>query len=134
MDSVVYQMVKYAQDYTTCRKVLFESYFALDANEQLVNEISLDESCGVCDNCNRSSEDVVFKDIGIEAKALIVLCDILKELNERITMTKLVQMVQGRGLGLAKSRVMNDPEIEIPIRTLTEYVKKKKRKKKYKKK
>ncbi|KAG1452956.1 hypothetical protein G6F46_009494 [Rhizopus delemar] len=117
----VYQMVKYAQDYTTCRKVLFESYFALDANEQLVNEISLDESCGVCDNCNRSSEDVVFKDIGIEAKALIVLCDILKELNERITMTKLVQMVQGRGLGLAKSRVMNDPEIEIPIRTLTEY-------------
>lgn len=117
---LVQQMVGYAQDYISCRKVLFEKYFALD--EGLVNNITPDQSCGTCDNCLRSKEEVAVKDISGEAKALVILCDTLKELNERVTMNKLVQMLQGRALGIAKSRIMNHPDIEIPVRKYTEYV------------
>ncbi|CAO3702232.1 unnamed protein product [Rhizopus stolonifer] len=113
------QMVGYAQDYISCRKILFEKYFALD--EGLVNNITPDQSCGTCDNCLRSKEEVAVKDISGEAKALVILCDTLKELNERVTMNKLVQMLQGRALGIAKTRIMNHPDIEIPIRKYTEY-------------
>ncbi|CEI89986.1 hypothetical protein RMCBS344292_04322 [Rhizopus microsporus] len=119
----LYQMVKYAQDYTTCRKILFERYFELDAQEGegLVNNVTPDQPCGICDNCTRSRDEIVVENISTEAKTLITICDMLKQVNERVTMNKLVQMIQGRGLGIIKSHIMNRPDIEIPIRRFTEY-------------
>jgi ATP-dependent DNA helicase Q1 len=122
-------MVKFAQDYLTCRKILFEKYFSLDSNtaknksDGLVNKITPDQPCGICDNCTRSKDSVVIENIRDEAESIIRLCDILKQHNERVTMNKLVQMLQGRGLGVVKSRVLNDSKIKIPInRKYSEYV------------
>lgn len=123
---LVYEMVNYAQDYTTCRKVLFEKYFSLDSSgseEGLVNKITPDEPCGICDNCARSQDQVITEDIYPVAASLARLCRLLKDFNERVTMAKLVQMLQGRQLGIVKSRVLEDPNINIPIdRKYSDYV------------
>ncbi|KAI8979996.1 P-loop containing nucleoside triphosphate hydrolase protein [Pilobolus umbonatus] len=113
----LFEMIRYAQDYLTCRKILFERYFSLDSGDKegLVNKVTPDQPCGICDNCNRSERDVVIENIQKEAKTLVQLCYFLKEYNERVTMAKLVQMAQGRGLGIIKTRVMNDPDVHIPI-------------------
>lgn len=110
-------MIKYAEDYKTCRKILFENYFALDSNnnEGVVNEITPDKACGNCDNCNRVPEDVCTEDISEVAETIIRLCLLLKKVNERVTMTKLAQMLQNRGLGPLKSVVERDDRIMIPI-------------------
>ncbi|RCI05715.1 hypothetical protein CU098_013197 [Rhizopus stolonifer] len=97
-------MAKCAQGYVTCRK------------------ITSDQSCGICDNCTGPQESVHIKNIRPVAEAIVRLCMLLKDLNERVTMAKLVQMVQGRGLGIAKTRVQQDDRIQIPIdKTYTEY-------------
>lgn len=117
-------MVKYAQDYVTCRKILFERYFSLEQRrEGLVNKITPDQSCGICDNCNRPDSQIRIENIYPVAKSIIQLCNILRTVNERVTMGKLVQMVQGRDLRLIKSRVLSDPAYGIPIdRKYSEYV------------
>ena len=119
-------MVRYAQDYVTCRKVLFERYFSLDAaesSEGLVNQVTPDQICGICDNCTRPKGTVTTQNIRPLAETIIRLCRVLKSVNERVTMSKLVQMLQGRGLGIAKSQVQQDSQIQIPIdRSLNDYV------------
>ncbi|GAN10251.1 ATP-dependent DNA helicase Q1, partial [Mucor ambiguus] len=121
----LYEMVKYAQDYKTCRKVLFEKYFALDSSvsseDGLVNKITPDQPCGICDNCTRPKEQIVAEDIRSTAETIIRLCIVLQQHNERVTMPKLVQMLLGRGLGIMKTRVMNDKNIQVPIRKYSEY-------------
>lgn len=121
---IVYGMVKYAQDYVTCRKILFERYFSLEQRKEgLVNKITPDQPCGICDNCNRPESEIQIENIYPVAKSIIQLCDMLRTVNERVTMAKLVQMVQGRGLGLIKSRVISSPDIGIPIdRKYSDYV------------
>lgn len=109
-------MIKYAQDYETCRKVLFEKYFSLDRTSNLVNKITPDQPCGICDNCTRSEDNLITRNIQYEAKTVIRLCHLLKQFNERVTMIKLVQMLQGRGLGVIKSRVQQPgSNIDIPL-------------------
>lgn len=123
---LVYEMVKYAQNYKTCRKVLFEKYFTLDSSvnseDTLVNKITPDQPCGICDNCTRPKEQIVVEDIHSTAETIIRLCIVLQQHNERVTMPKLVQMLLGRGLGIMKTRVMNDKKIQVPIRKYSEYV------------
>jgi ATP-dependent DNA helicase Q1 len=120
----VNEMVKYAQDYVTCRKILFERYFSLEQRKEgLVNKITPDQPCGICDNCNRTDE-IQVENIYLVAKSIIQLCNILRTVNERVTMPKLVQMVQGRGLGLVKTQVLSNPGIGLPLdRKYSEYVK-----------
>lgn len=115
--ALVYEMIKYAENYTTCRKILFENYFSLDSsnNEGVVNEITPDEPCGNCDNCNRAPKTICTEDISEVAEAIIRLCVLLKKVNERVTMTKLTQMLQNRGLGALKSTVERDENMMIPV-------------------
>lgn len=122
----VHEMVRYAQDYTTCRKIAFEEYFSLDSRQKegLVNEITPDQACGICDNCTRPTNSVLFENISQQVGTIVRLCNLLRSVNERVTMIKLVQMLQKRGLGVIKSRVEKDENIMIPIdRKYTEYVK-----------
>ena len=116
-------MINYAQDYTTCRKILFEKYFSLDATEGLVNKITPDQPCGICDNCTRPRDSLEIKNIRPIAETIIRLCNLLKQHNEKVTMVKLVQMLQGRGLGIVKQKVQQDTHIHLPIdRSYPEYV------------
>ncbi|KAI8636514.1 P-loop containing nucleoside triphosphate hydrolase protein [Parasitella parasitica] len=122
----LFEMVKYAQEYQTCRKILFEKYFSLDSSSSsddgLVNRITPDKPCGVCDNCTRPRDQIVIEDIRTVAESVIRLCTLLKKYKERVTMPKLVQMLLGRGLGIIKSRVMEDTKIQVPISKFKEYV------------
>lgn len=119
-------MVKYAQDYKTCRKIAFENYFSLDSGQKegLVNQITPDQACGVCDNCNRIPNSVLVENISPVVRTIVKLCNLLQQVNNRVTMNKLVQMLQKRGLGLIKSRVEADESMMIPLdRKYNEYVK-----------
>ncbi|KAI7900025.1 P-loop containing nucleoside triphosphate hydrolase protein [Cokeromyces recurvatus] len=120
----LYEITKYAQDNVTCRKVLFEKYFYLESSseEGLVNKITPDIPCGICDNCTRPKDQIRVTDIRQIAESIIRLCIMLKDHNIRVTMKKLVQMVQGRELGIVKTHVLNHPQIKIPIdRDYNEY-------------
>ncbi|KAI8885101.1 P-loop containing nucleoside triphosphate hydrolase protein [Backusella circina FSU 941] len=112
----LYEMVNYAQTHQECRKILFERYFSLDT-DGVVNGITLDQTCGICDNCTRaeSSQNVVVEDIIDVARAIARLSNTLITHNEKATMSKLVQMLRGRQLGVMKSRVMNSSQMKIPI-------------------
>lgn len=120
----MYKMINYAQDYITCRKILFEKHFSLDTGSKgLVNKITPDQPCGICDNCTREENEIEIKNIKEEAEVIVRLCNLLNQFNEKVTMIKLVQMLQGRGLGVIKSRVQSDPNITIPFtRKYSEYV------------
>ncbi|KAI8339007.1 P-loop containing nucleoside triphosphate hydrolase protein [Chlamydoabsidia padenii] len=95
-------MVRYGQDYTTCRKVFFEKYFYVDS-ENVGNSNSTPISttpCGNCDNCQRqqSNQTVVVDNIGKQVVTLVLILRTLKRSNIRVTMLKLISIWKGIGL------------------------------------
>ncbi|KAH8555970.1 P-loop containing nucleoside triphosphate hydrolase protein [Umbelopsis sp. PMI_123] len=105
----VYGMIRYAQDYQTCRKIFFESYFSNDPtvssseySGRLLNTTSMDRTCELCDNCRRKKGDglhVVSKDITLEAMTAVKIANTAQmNTEERVTMIKMVQYMRGRGL------------------------------------
>lgn len=104
----VYGMVQYTQDYRTCRKIFFESYFSNDPtvstsqySGQLLNPTSMDKPCNVCDNCRRKEGHglpVVSKDITIEAITAAKIANAVQsKTDDRVTMIKMVNYMRGRG-------------------------------------
>ncbi|KAI8379702.1 P-loop containing nucleoside triphosphate hydrolase protein [Radiomyces spectabilis] len=122
----LYAMIRYAQDYVTCRKIIFEKYFMCDpsiisgssSSDSVINEVTPDTACGICDNCTRHSDDamqLVRRDITLEGMTLVRLCRALKRVNERVTMLKLIQLWQGRGLKAAKiESLRQDTDVALP--------------------
>lgn len=118
-------MLKYAQDISTCRKILFERYFSKEgvseytASQSTVNSVSLTQTCGRCDNCTRHTDTkgiVVAEDITIQAFTLCKLLEALREAEEKVTMLKLIQV--WKGLGQKKASVealIRSGEVEIPV-------------------
>ncbi|KAI8066399.1 P-loop containing nucleoside triphosphate hydrolase protein [Gongronella butleri] len=113
-------MVKYAQDYKTCRKILFEKYFYCNADQwqqqqadHLVNQTTPDQPCTICDNCTRDPATVTSVDITDDTVALIHLLRALKQMNQRVTMAKLISAWKGLGLRSlqVESLVKNHPLI-----------------------
>ena len=97
----VYSMVKYAQDVRTCRHQMFDLHFSKHLSTRL-------PPCGVCDNCVLAGLDVVTEDIKEEVRALCVLVDRLKSVNERVTLNKLVEAWRGVGSLRAIAKVARD--------------------------
>ncbi|KAI9496188.1 P-loop containing nucleoside triphosphate hydrolase protein [Zychaea mexicana] len=118
----VYKMVQYALELNMCRKIMFEKYFAVDPSipaftSGLVNEISHDTPCGTCDNCTRVPGSVNYVNIATEAVTVARLCRMLKEIGERVTLTKLVGHWQGKGLKALKlDGLKKDSNVEIPAK------------------
>ncbi|KAJ8659580.1 hypothetical protein O0I10_004557 [Lichtheimia ornata] len=119
----LYAMVKYAQDFTTCRKILFERYFSFDPSisaphqhaDMLVNETSVDVPCGRCDNCTRG-DTVSFQDITVEALTLVRVCHELAKQQQRVTFSKLLQIWQGYGLKAVNlEKLRHDQSIQLPV-------------------
>lgn len=122
-DNIVYAMVKYAQDFTTCRKILFERYFSFDPSisashqhaDMLVNETSIDVPCGRCDNCTRG-DNVSSQDITLEALTLVRVCQELAKQQQRVTFGKLLQIWQGYGLKAVNlEKLRHDETIQLPV-------------------
>lgn len=103
----VYEMVRYAQDYRTCRKIFFESYFSNDPtvslsqySGRLLNTTSMDEPCNVCDNCLRrqQGEAIMKKDITMETMTAVKIAHATqKNTDDRITLIKMINYMRGRG-------------------------------------
>lgn len=94
-------MVKYAQDVRTCRHQIFDRHFSKHLSTRL-------PPCGFCDNCVLAALDVVTEDIRQEVRALCVLVDRLKSINERVTLNKLVEAWRGVGSLRAIAKVTRD--------------------------
>ncbi|CAO3645808.1 unnamed protein product [Cunninghamella blakesleeana] len=117
-------MVQYAQDYTTCRKIFFEKYFSVnptnssisEEDHQLVNETTPDIPCGNCDNCTRNPDTVIEEDISEETVTLVNILKKLAELNERVTMIKLIQTWKARGIKNNHLKVLLTlPNVQLPV-------------------
>lgn len=102
-------MVQYAQEYRTCRKIFFESYFSNDPtvsssqySGRLLNTTSMDQPCNMCDNCHRKQGrglPALSKDITIEALTAVKIANTAQTSSEeRVTMIKMVNYMRGRGL------------------------------------
>jgi ATP-dependent DNA helicase Q1 len=99
-------IVRYGQDYTTCRKDFFEKHFFVDADNlqhgQKDSSLVSAGPCGTCDNCRRDPADVVVENIANELKTLLTILRTLKRYSkERVTMIKLISLWKGRGLKVA---------------------------------
>ncbi|KAI7857061.1 P-loop containing nucleoside triphosphate hydrolase protein [Circinella umbellata] len=116
----VYKMVNYAQELSTCRKIIFEKYFSVDPSipaytSGLVNSTSPDVKCGTCDNCTRQ-EPIQMVDISKETLTLAHLCRALKNVDEQVTLKALIGFWQGKGLKKLKLEYLKeDPNIQIPV-------------------
>ncbi|KAI8603612.1 P-loop containing nucleoside triphosphate hydrolase protein [Dissophora ornata] len=97
----VYGMTKYAQDLRTCRHQLFDTHFSKHIAKRL-------QPCGFCDNCTLAGKDVVKEDLKAEVRALCFLMDRLKDVNERVTLNKLVEAWRGVGSLRAIAKVVRD--------------------------
>ena len=86
----VYAMITYAQDVRSCRHQLFDVHFSKHLSARLA-------PCGSCDNCTLSSTDVVTEDIRKDVHSLCTLMSRLKDVNERVTLMKLVEAWKGLG-------------------------------------
>ncbi|KAI7829726.1 P-loop containing nucleoside triphosphate hydrolase protein [Gamsiella multidivaricata] len=97
----VYIMTKYAQDVRTCRHQLFDTHFSKHLAQQL-------PPCGFCDNCILAGSDIFTEDLRTEVRALCLLVDRLKAVNERVTLNKLVEAWRGVGSLRAIAKVVRD--------------------------
>ncbi|KAG0301400.1 hypothetical protein BGZ98_008395 [Dissophora globulifera] len=97
----VYGMIKYAQDVRTCRHQLLDMHFSKNIAERLA-------PCGFCDNCTLAGSDVVKEDLKTDVRALCLLVDRLKTVNERVTLNKLVEAWRGVGSLRAIAKVVRD--------------------------
>ncbi|CAO3589302.1 unnamed protein product [Absidia cylindrospora] len=124
-------IVRYAQEYTTCRKIFFEKYFFLesgnlqfqqqddnddDSSTLLVNKTTPDIPCGICDNCVRDRSTVVLDDISIETLTLVTILRSLQQLNERVTLIKLISIWKAKGLkALHLDHLKQNNNICVPV-------------------
>lgn len=88
--SKVYAMISFAQDVRSCRHQLFDIHFSKHLNTRL-------PPCGFCDNCKLAAADIVTENVKTDVHSLCVLLGRLKEVNERVTMIKLVEAWKGLG-------------------------------------
>ncbi|ORX34459.1 P-loop containing nucleoside triphosphate hydrolase protein [Kockovaella imperatae] len=102
------EMIKFAQDLLTCRKIAFAKYFsasshlsaaAWDHSDTLGASGGTVSTCGICDNCIRDPTSIITKDVTLDAwKCLKVLQNVSS--NEgRVTLANLVELVRGLGGG-----------------------------------
>lgn len=94
-------MVKYAQDVRTCRHQLFDRHFSKHLSKRQL-------PCGLCDNCTLAGSDVETEDVKVEVRALCLLLHRLQDLNERVTLNKLVESWKGVGPLRAIAKAVRD--------------------------
>ncbi|KAE8538337.1 hypothetical protein D1P53_005682 [Cryptococcus gattii VGV] len=107
----LHEMLKFAQDLRTCRKVAFAKYFSASAHLSTAswdNPTSLSSSdsaststspCGICDNCLRPASSISTRDVTLESwKILRIAQEVVKQ-SGRVTLPNLASLVRGLGGG-----------------------------------
>ncbi|KAK8846868.1 hypothetical protein IAR55_005958 [Kwoniella newhampshirensis] len=106
--SKLQEMLRFAQDLKTCRKVAFARYFSASAHLSASawdNADSLSSSggsistCGICDNCNRDPESIETRDVTLESWKILKIAQIVQSEGGRVTLANLGDLVRGLGGG-----------------------------------
>ncbi|KAK4686598.1 hypothetical protein P7C73_g3531, partial [Tremellales sp. Uapishka_1] len=106
--SKLQEMLRFAQDLRTCRKVAFAKYFsasshlstsAWDHSDSLSSRSTSVVLCGVCDNCTRPAESIIDKDVTLESWKIIKILEKVKYQDGRVTLGTFSDLIRGLGGG-----------------------------------
>jgi ATP-dependent DNA helicase Q1 len=118
-------MVRFTQDYTTCRKIGFARYFLESSHIEIESWSTSNESvydrCGHCDNCTRDTASVEAADVTSDAYKIIKAVQHISLNNVRMSMSALAAMVRGIGKKTAESSKSGrgqKVDVDIDIETL----------------
>ncbi|WVQ69090.1 uncharacterized protein L199_007303 [Kwoniella botswanensis] len=107
--SKLQEMLRFAQDLKTCRKVAFAKYFsasahlsasAWDAPDALSSSSGSTSTCGICDNCLRDPSSIITKDVTVETWKILKVAQYVQNEGGRVTLANLSDLVRGLGGGL----------------------------------
>ncbi|CED83625.1 atp-dependent dna helicase [Phaffia rhodozyma] len=104
----LYDMVAFAQDLETCRKILFGRYFSTSASLPSSAWSEREEACGHCDNCTRDPETIIQQIVTEESWKICRVATSVHQAEGRVTVSKLADLVRGLGGGNFASAVQGD--------------------------
>ncbi|CEL62698.1 hypothetical protein RSOLAG1IB_05054 [Rhizoctonia solani AG-1 IB] len=97
----LHDMLRFAQNLTDCRKLLFANYFSASSSLSLSSWTTEAGGkltpCGHCDNCTRPPESVVNKDVTLDAWIILRVAQTIDNEGGRVTIGMLADLVRGVG-------------------------------------
>ncbi|KAJ1299658.1 hypothetical protein OPQ81_009110 [Rhizoctonia solani] len=97
----LHDMLRFAQNLTKCRKLLFANYFSASSSLSLSSWTTEAGGkltpCGHCDNCTRPPESVVNKDVTLDAWIILRVVQTIDGEGGRVTIGMLADLVRGVG-------------------------------------
>ncbi|GAA5924221.1 RecQ family ATP-dependent DNA helicase [Sporobolomyces koalae] len=105
----LYEMLQFAQDLKSCRKVLFARYFASTYDDsRAFDDAEGEEPCGSCDNCVRDAADIVTHDISDQAYRALRIIAAAEAQHGTLTLPQAADLVRGNGGGSFSTRDKNN--------------------------
>ncbi|WVF69876.1 hypothetical protein IAT40_004658 [Kwoniella sp. CBS 6097] len=102
--SKLQEMLRFAQDLKTCRKYFSASAHlsasAWDHADSLSSSSGAVTTCGICDNCLRSAESIITKDVTLETWKILKVAQMVQREGGRVTLANLADLVRGLGGGM----------------------------------
>ncbi|GAA5873316.1 hypothetical protein JCM3774_005939 [Rhodotorula dairenensis] len=96
----LYEVVRFAEDKRTCRKVLFARYFAnAYDSSQAYDANDADMPCGTCDNCVRDPATVSVLDVTEQAYRALRVIEAATAQRGTLTLPQAADLVRGNGGG-----------------------------------
>ncbi|KAI6165945.1 P-loop containing nucleoside triphosphate hydrolase protein [Pisolithus thermaeus] len=99
----LHDMLRFAQDMSECRKILFARYFSASSDLSMASwtteESRATDRCGHCDNCTRSPETVEQRDVSLEAWQILKILETISAQGTRQTIAGLGDLARGLGGG-----------------------------------
>ncbi|CAE6430368.1 unnamed protein product [Rhizoctonia solani] len=97
----LHDMLRFAQNLTECRKLLFANYFSASSSLSLSSWTTEAGGkltpCGHCDNCTRPPESVAQKDVTLDAWIILRVAQTIDSEGGRVTIGMLADLVRGVG-------------------------------------
>lgn len=99
----LHDMLRFAQDMSECRKILFARYFSASSDLSMASwttqESRATDRCGHCDNCTRSPDTVEQRDVTLEAWQILKILETVSAQGGRQTIAGLGDIARGLGGG-----------------------------------
>ncbi|KAF8459232.1 P-loop containing nucleoside triphosphate hydrolase protein [Gautieria morchelliformis] len=99
----LHDMLRFAQNFSECRKVLFANYFSSSSALSLASWTSSTSGaltpCGHCDNCTRPPETIDCRDVSLDAWQILKVVQQVERQGGRVTLGMLADLIRGAGGG-----------------------------------
>ncbi|KAL7344284.1 P-loop containing nucleoside triphosphate hydrolase protein [Rhodotorula toruloides] len=95
----LYEVVRFAEDKKTCRKILFGRYFRNSYDSSVNTGEDSDKPCGHCDNCLRDPATVSSIDISLQAYRALRIISSATSQRGTLTLPQAADLVRGLGGG-----------------------------------